>query len=178
MPSESRVYGHDQDEIDHIQYRQNGSNRRGGNKSDTGFAPAVPDHLQRPVQMHRCFSMHCDIIAAALCKMRNIPFRFPYHEMGIKYQCRVRTQVLDEFWSERDIGYKHTIHDIKMNPLCTACIDTFHFLCGTGKISGKHARCNNQRCFFHTPVITGSRRFCNVNSQEYTTYLLICFGAF
>ncbi|KAF5034732.1 hypothetical protein DSECCO2_593090 [anaerobic digester metagenome] len=122
--------------------------------------------------------MDCDVITAALRKMGDKTLRFINHQVCIEHQVGMRAQVLDEFGTEGDIGHKPAIHDIEMNPLRTTCFDTFHFLGSTGKIRGKHAWCDDERSFFHTPVIAGRKRFCNVIYRNNTIYLLICFRPF
>ena len=134
MPTESGVYGHQQN---HIYIMENFLKRRKWScriEHDTGLDPLLFYQLDGAIQVRTGFHMNRNYIGAGTGKIFDICVGVVNHQMHIERQVSCFPYGLNNHWPNSDIGDKMSVHHIHMDPVCARLFNLFHFIRQATKI--------------------------------------------
>ena len=138
LPSEPRVYRHDQSQVDlgnDLHQRVEGCiwiERH--TRANAQFAYA----LDGPVQVRAHLLVNRDVIGPGIRKRGEVLVGFFDHQVHVDRKVRSRTHSGRDRRSDRDVGDEVTIHDVDVNPVRSRFGRLRHLLSQTPEVRGKN----------------------------------------
>ena len=140
LSAEARIYAHYQHHvyiINNILQQGYGSCRINCYRR---LHPCFADLLHHTVQMRTSLVMHIHDMCPQSLHLRNKLLRLYNHQMHIQRFLRQFCHILQYRESERNIGDKHTVHDVDMYPLSLTFVNHFNVSCQITKIGRENRR--------------------------------------
>lgn len=136
LPSETWVYGHDEDQVevfDDVFQNTDGGVRI---QCNTCFTASGFNLLYYPVKVVGCFGVDGDAVRSGLGKALDVAARLVDHQVNVEVLRRVLRNLLDDELAEGDVGDEVAVHHIEVEPVGFAFIDEFYGLVESAKIGG------------------------------------------
>src|SRR5690606_6804030 len=92
--------------------------RRCGIDGNARRTSQLADGLYGTVQVRTRFNMYGDVISAHGLELFDVPIGIYNHEVHIKWLLGVMRNGSEYRESKRNIGHKHTIHNVDVKPIC------------------------------------------------------------
>ena len=145
MAAEARIDRHHQDEIDQVDDRLDGLDRRARIERHAGLLAERADRLQRAVDVRARLDVHGDDVGAGLGEGLEIGIAGRDHQVHVEHLPGVRAQRLHHVRADGDIRHEVAVHDVDVDPVGAGGIDRAHLLAELGEVGGQDRRGDEQR---------------------------------
>lgn len=121
----------------------NGFERGGGIKGHAHFHAGFANGMEDAVEVGAGFLVDGEHIGTGLAEGLDVAFGFFDHEVYIEHFPGQGSDGFEHRDAERDIGYEHSVHHIKVNPVGPAFVQELDFFAESGEISGEERGCDD-----------------------------------
>lgn len=126
LSAEAGVDRHEQHHVTQLHRVFQQAHSRGGIEHHAAFHSGIFDGVKRAVQMGAGLVMHSEDVDASLFEIIHITSGVNNHQMHVERFLGVFLDKLDDRLSEADVGHKHAVHHIDMEPVALAGVEHFN----------------------------------------------------
>ena len=93
------------------------------------------------MQMGASFGVHREDVGPQIGKGLDVPVGVDNHQVHVQRLLGMSSNGLHHGHAKTDVGHKHAVHHIEVEPMRIGGIDPFHIALKVGKIGGEKRRC-------------------------------------